>query len=79
MYLDNSKLFKTPNLTIDHFRSWKIEKKTLVWESLDASNILFIMFCFTRWTNKWMLTMFCSNSIENLILITKLKKSKLTI
>jgi hypothetical protein len=79
MYLDNSKLLKSPNLTIDHFRDWKIGKKTLVWESLDASNILFIMFCLTRWSNKWMSTTFCSNSIENLILITKLKKSKLKI
>jgi hypothetical protein len=27
MYLDNSKLFKSPNLTIDYFVIWKIEKK----------------------------------------------------
>jgi len=40
VYLDNAKLFKRPNLTIDYFRIWKIEKKTLVWESLDASTII---------------------------------------
>jgi hypothetical protein len=76
MYWDTSKLFRSPNLTIDHFRSWKIGKKSFHLEMTDASTIILIMFCFTRWSNKLMLTIFCSKSVENLLLITNLKKSK---
>jgi hypothetical protein len=63
-------------LTILDLENWK---ETLVWESLDASTIILIMFGLTRWSNKWILTMFCSNSIENLISQTSYKNLKLTI
>jgi hypothetical protein len=58
MYWDTSKLFKSPNLTIDHFGSRKIEKKAFVAKWLDASTTILIMFCFTTCSNKLMLTMF---------------------
>lgn len=55
MYLINYRLLKSSKLIIDHLVIGNLERNFDLGATIGCNN----MFCFTKWSNKYMFPMFC--------------------